>query len=301
MKRPLVEVQGLRKSYGDRLVLDDVSFEVRAGEILGIAGLNGTGKTTTVEIVQGLRSRDRGKVLVAGVDPAEGRQRLRQVVGSQLQSSALPERMRVAEALRLFARLSGDVVDWRRLGDEWGLSELGRSAFGQLSGGQRQRLFIALALVGDPDVVFLDELTQSLDPMARKETWRLVQRVRDEGASVVLVTHDMDEAEHLCDRVMFLHEGRIAATGTPNGLIDWLGGPVRTRFSAPPAALVGLEVLPGVHAVTHDGHRAEILGDSGSVVRVAGELARRELAPDDFTVVRPSLGDVFVNVTGAAA
>lgn len=295
---PIVTVRGLQKSYGTRQVLHEISLEVHEGEILGIVGRNGMGKTTTVETIQGLRVPDGGEVLVAGVDPIRQRHRLRDVVGSQLQSCALPDRLRVDEALRLFARLAGDVVDWRQFREEWGLGSLGRAAFGDLSGGERQRLFIALALVNRPRLVFLDELTQGLDPVARRDTWRLVRRVRAQGATVVLVTHDMDEVEHLVDRLVLIHEGRVAASGTPAQLIARLGGPVRTRFTMAPGAVAGLASLPGVIDVLHDGTRARALGDPASPVVLAAELSRRGLAPDDFTVTRPGLEDVFLSLTG---
>ena len=293
-----IRVHGLTKAYGRHAVLEDVSFEVEHGEIFGIIGANGTGKTTTVEILQGLRTRDAGTVAVLGHDPAAHRRHLRGLVGSQLQSSALPERITVGEAVRLFAHLAGDVVDWRVLSQEWGLDGLLPKAFGSLSGGQRQRLFIALALVNRPRVVFLDELTQGLDPVARRDTWRLIERVRDHGASVVLVTHDLQEAAHLCDRVAVLHGGRIRATGTPDELIAASGGTVHTRFSIPGHATAGLDALPGVVALTHDGRRASVLGDSRSPVLVAAELARRDVLPLDLEVQRPSLDDVFLALTG---
>ncbi len=296
-RTPIITVQGLSKSYGSHQVVREVSFDVRAGEILGIAGRNGTGKTSTVEIVQGLRRRDAGEVWVAGVDPARHRDRLRDVIGSQLQSSALPDRLRVDEALRLFARLAGDVVDWRRLRDEWALGSLGRSAVGRLSGGERQRLFIALALVNRPRVVFFDELTTGLDPLAKRDTWQLVERVRDEGATVVLVTHDMVEAERLCDRLVLMHEGRVAAVGEPSDLVARLAGPVRIGFTAPAESLMGLGSVPGVLAVEHDGTQVSVVGSPASVVGVAGELSRRGLAPDDFTVARPGLEEVFVGLS----
>lgn len=297
MGESIVSVRDLRKSYGDRAVLQGVSFDVLRGEILGIIGLNGMGKTTTVEIAQGLRTRDSGQVLVHGYDPAVDRAQLRHLVGSQLQSCALPDRLRVNEALRLFARLAGDVVDWRTLREEWGLTRLGQSAFGGLSGGERQRLFIALALVNAPRVVFLDELTQGLDPAARRETWRLVGLVRDQGATVVLVTHDMEEVQHLCDRVLLLHDGRVAASGTPMDLVARLGGPVRVTFTIAPTILDVLEAVPGVIEVRHDGVLADVFCDAASVVLVAGEVARYGHTPSDFAVSRPDLSDVFLTLT----
>jgi ABC-2 type transport system ATP-binding protein len=296
MPSTAIEVRDLHKSYDGRPVLRGLSFAVGAGEIFGIAGRNGAGKTTTVEILQGLRGRDAGRVEVLGLDPARERPRLRGLVGAQLQTSALPDRLRVGEALRLFAGLAGDVVDWRALAEEWRLDPLLGQPYGTLSGGQRQRLFLALALVNRPRLVFLDELTQGLDPAARRETWRLIERAREQGATVVLVTHDMDEAERLCDRVAVVHDGRLLTCGRPVELVS-ATGTVTVRFSSPSAtALAGLERVPGVAEVDFDGATANITTDPRSVVSVAAELDRRDLATDDFTVVRPSLEDAVVSL-----
>jgi ABC-2 type transport system ATP-binding protein len=296
MEHMAIEVRDLHKSYGARPVLRGVSFAVGAGEVFGLAGRNGAGKTTTVEILQGLRARDAGTVRVLGFDPARDRHRLRPLVGAQLQSSALPDRLRVGEALRLFAGLAGDVVDWRALGDAWGLRALLRKPCGTLSGGQRQRLFLALALVNDPRIVFLDELTQGLDPAARRETWQLVAQARDGGATIVLVTHDMDEAQRLCDRVAIVDEGTVLACGRPAELVG-ATGTVSVRFSAPAAAAVaGLELLAGVTQLGYDGAIAELRVEPRAVVHVAAELARRAVETDDFTVIRPSLEDAVVSL-----
>jgi ABC-2 type transport system ATP-binding protein len=277
-------------------VLRGVSFQVGAGEVFGLAGRNGAGKTTTVEILQGLRSRDGGTVRVLGLDPARDRDRLRPVIGAQLQSSALPDRLRVGEALRLFAGLAGDVVDWRALGDAWALTPLLRKPCGTLSGGQRQRLFLALALVNDPRIVFLDELTQGLDPAARRETWQLVEQARDGGATVVLVTHDMDEAQRLCDRVAVVDGGTVLACGRP-AEITGAAATVSVRFSAPGAsALAGLERMPGVFELGYDGATADVVVEPRAIVQVAAELARRDVPADDFTVIRPSLEDAVVSL-----
>jgi ABC-2 type transport system ATP-binding protein len=296
MTHTAIEVRGLDKSYSGRPVVRDLSFTVGTGEIFGIAGRNGAGKTTTVEILQGLRGRDGGGVEVLGLDPGRERARLRPLVGAQLQTSALPDRLRVGEALRLFARLAGDTVDWRQLAEHWGLVALLREPYGTLSGGQRQRLFLALALVNDPRLVFLDELTQGLDPVARRETWQLIERARDQGATIVLVTHDMDEAERLCDRIAVLHEGGLLTCGRPVELAS-ATGTVRVRFSSPSAgALEGLERISGVAEIAHDGAVADIAADPRAVVHVAAELARRDLAATDFTVIRPSLEDAVVSL-----
>jgi ABC-2 type transport system ATP-binding protein len=296
MTNTAIEVHDLHKNYEHQPVLRGVSFAVGDGEIFGITGRNGAGKTTTVEILQGLRSRDSGQVEVLGFDPGRDRKRLRPLMGSQLQTSALPERLRVTEALRLFARLAGGRIDWRNLAETWGLEALMGKSFGSLSGGQRQRLFLALAMINQPRLVFLDELTQGLDPLARRETWRLIEQARDQGTTVMLVTHDMEEAERLCDRVAVLNDGELLTCGPPVQLATAMGT-VRVRFSSPSAGgLQGLARLPGVAEVGYDGASADITVDPKSVVHLATELARRDLAPPDFTVIRPSLEDAVLSL-----
>jgi ABC-2 type transport system ATP-binding protein len=296
MHETAIDVHDLHKSYDGRPVLRGLSFAVAAGEIFGIAGRNGAGKTTTVEILQGLRGRDGGDVAVLGLDPGHERARLRGLVGAQLQTSALPDRLRVGEALRLFARLAGDRVDWRALARAWRLEALLRRPYGALSGGQRQRLFLALALVNHPRLVFLDEFTQGLDPIARRETWQLIEQARDQGTTIVLVTHDMEEAERLCDRVAVIHDGRLLSIGRPVELVT-ATGTVRVRFSSPSAAwLDGLARMPGVAEVGYDGAVADVTVDPHAVVHVAAELARRDFDADDFTVIRPSLEDAVISL-----
>lgn len=212
---PLIEVTDLRKRYGSRVAVDGVSFAVERGEIFGILGTNGAGKTTTVECLQGLRRADAGEISVLGLDPATDRAALTRRVGVQLQESQLPPKLRVREALELFASFYPDPADIDVLLDRLDLRDHARSYFGKLSGGQKQRVSIALALVGNPELAILDELTTGLDPHARRETWRLVEGVRAAGVTVLLVTHFMDEAERLCDRVAIFDAGRVVATGTP--------------------------------------------------------------------------------------
>lgn len=296
MSATAIELHELHKSYERRPVLRGLSFTVAMGEIFGIAGRNGAGKTTTVEILQGLRTRDAGRVAVLGLDPAHERAQLRTLVGAQLQSAALPDHLRVGEALQLFAGLAGNRVDWRALADEWGLTPILRRSYAVLSGGQQQRLFLALAMVNRPRLVFLDELTQGLDPIARRETWQLIEAARGRGTTVVLVTHDMDEAERLCDRVAVIHEGQLLACGQPAALVA-AAAPVRIRFSIPSAtALEGLERVPHVAEVGYDGAVADIVADPRAVVTVAAELAHRDLIVADFTVIRPSLEDAVVKL-----
>ena len=212
---PLIEVTDLRKRYGSRVAVDGVSFTVERGEIFGILGTNGAGKTTTVECLQGLRQADAGRISLLGLDPASDRAALTRRVGVQLQESQLPAKLRVREALELFASFYPEPADVDVLLDQLDLRDHARAYFGKLSGGQKQRVSIALALVGNPELAILDELTTGLDPHARRETWQLVEGVRATGVTVLLVTHFMDEAERLCDRVAIFDAGRVVATGTP--------------------------------------------------------------------------------------
>src|SRR5690606_675587 len=225
-----IEVRNLHKRYGATVAVDDVSFTVEAGEIFGILGPNGAGKTTTVECVAGLRVPDRGEIRVLGLDPRHDRAALRQRVGVQLQESRLPERLRVGEAIALYRSFYPQPADGDQLLEMLGLTDKRRSRYRDLSGGQKQRLSIALALIGRPTVAVLDELTTGLDPQARRETWELVERVRDSGVTIILVTHFMDEAERLCDRVAVIDTGRVVALDTPAGLIARAGGQQRIRF-----------------------------------------------------------------------
>ncbi|WP_410601595.1 ABC transporter ATP-binding protein [Amycolatopsis sp. lyj-90] len=220
---PLIEVTNLRKTYGEHVAVDDVSFHVEQGEIFGILGTNGAGKTTTVECLQGLRTPDSGSISVLGLDPGKDHATLRQRLGSQLQESRLPEKLKVQEALDLYASFYANPADTGDLLAKLGLTDQRNKYFGKLSGGQKQRVSIALALVGRPEVAVLDELTTGLDPHARRDTWKLVESVRDAGVTVLLVTHFMDEAERLCDRLAVFDAGRVVATGTPADLRDRTG------------------------------------------------------------------------------
>src|SRR6201996_1642252 len=230
MMTAVIEVRGLTKRYGGQPVVDDISFHVDQGEIFGLLGPNGAGKTTAVECMEGLRRRDGGQVTILGLNPRRDRHRLHQRIGVQLQESQLQEKLKVREALELYASFYPHPASWRQLLGRWGLSAKAETRFSQLSGGQKQRLFIALALVGNPEVVFLDELTAGLDPGAWRATWDLIRAVRDSGVTVVLVSHFMDEVEELCDRVAIFERGRIAALDTPAGLVDSAGGEYRMRF-----------------------------------------------------------------------
>ncbi len=226
----VIEVNHLTKRYGDRAAVDGVSFSVEEGEIFGILGPNGAGKTTTVETIAGLRSPDDGTISVLGLDPRRDRERLRSLVGVQLQESELPERMTVSEALELFASFYEDPADPRTLIADLGLGDKRDTAYRNLSGGQKQRLSIALALVGRPRIAILDELSTGLDPQARRETWQLIESMRDRGVTVLLVTHLMEEAERLADRVAVFGEGRLIALDTPAGIVSMADPEQRLRF-----------------------------------------------------------------------
>jgi ABC-2 type transport system ATP-binding protein len=290
----VIEVDGLTKRYGAHLAVDDVGFTVTEGEIFGILGVNGAGKTTTVECLQGLRRPDGGHMRVLGLDPRTAGSQLRALVGSQLQASALPDRLRVDEAVRLFG--DGDRRSADELLDTWDLTALRRSSFASLSGGQRQRLFIALALLNQPRVVFFDELTQGLDPLARSDVWDAIGDVRDRGTTVVLVTHFMDEAEALCDRVAVMRGGRIVDAGTPAELIARHTRSTTVTFtpsvSFDPTTLVA---LPGVDRVERNGERIRVIGTHELIAPVcAAVLGDDHLGPPDLRVHHPDLEDALI-------
>lgn len=294
----VVEVEQLHKTYGATVAVDAVSFSVEAGEIFGILGPNGAGKTTTVECLQGLREPDGGDMRVLGLDPTTHAAELRRRVGSQLQDSALPGRLRVGEAIELFAAFADDPVATERLLERWRLDGLRNQAFDSLSGGQRQRLFIALAFLNRPELVFLDELTQGLDPQARRATWELIREIRDGGTTVVLVTHFMDEAEHLCDRVAVVDHGRVIALDTPHGLVDGLGLSSAVRFSTEVDDLSWLDRLDVVESVVRTGRDVEVRGSGPVLALVASELVAHGVVPPDLRIERPTVEDAFLVLTG---
>ena len=290
-------VSDLRKRYGDTNAVDGVSFEVKTGEVFGIIGTNGSGKTTTVECVQALRRPDSGSVQVFGVDPHADRARLRSVVGSQLQESELPDRLRVWEALDLFAAISPSSADWRELLVDWGLVDKRNTAFAKLSGGQRQRLLVALALVSRPRLVFLDEMTTGLDPAARRVAWDLIDQIRARGTTVVLVTHFMDEAERLCDRLAVFQQGRVIAEGSPQELIDAHAGNATVHFTTDAADLSWLAEARGVQRVDRAGSRVTVHGAGPLLAYTAAALIDHGIAPADLRTERKSLEDAFLALT----
>ncbi|MEV0468761.1 ABC transporter ATP-binding protein [Streptomyces prunicolor] len=299
---PVIEVSALRKSYGGRAVVDGVSFAVEEGEIFGILGPNGAGKTTTVECVEGLRVPDAGRVRVTGLDPVADHAEVARVLGAQLQESELQAKLTVREALELYASFYPHPADWRPLAERLGLTAKLTTRFAKLSGGQKQRLFIALALIGNPRVVVLDELTTGLDPRARRDTWQLIEDVRASGVTVLLVTHFMEEAQRLCDRIAVIDKGRVAALDTPDGLIRRSAGSTVISFT-PSAALDDgdLNALPALTSVTHKDGRITLSGSDETVNAVITLLARNHITAHQLRVSDATLDDAFLDLTEVTA
>jgi ABC-2 type transport system ATP-binding protein len=292
----VITVSHLRKTYRDVVAVADVSLDVERNEIFGIIGPNGSGKTTTVECLQGLREADAGDVAVLDLDPRTHGPALRRRLGSQLQESALPDRIKVWEALNLFAAASSVQADWRETARAWGIWERRDAAFANLSGGERQRLFIALALISNPEIVFLDEMTTGLDPAARRVAWSLIKDVREQGATIVLVTHFMDEVERLCDRVAVFRKGRVIDLDTPSGLVGRYARVRTVRFSTPSTDMAWLADVAGVHGVDREGGEIAVRGEGPVLARVAAALVAHGEEPDDLRVDLPTLDDAYITL-----
>ena len=295
----VIEVQNLRKRYGDTVAVKDVSFTVERGEIFGILGPNGAGKTTTVECVSGLRAPDGGTITVLGRTP--GDPELRREGGVQLQESQLPEKMTVREALELYSAFYPKPADWRALARELGLADQLRTRYAKLSGGRKQRLSIALALIGSPRLAILDELTTGLDPQARRDTWDLIESIRDTGVTIVLVTHFMEEASRLCDRVAVIDHGEVVALDTPTGLVDATSTEQRIRFR--PSRPIDDELMlaaDGVVAVRHHGSQVEVAGTGNLLHAVTSVLAAHQIVANDLRIEQASLDDAFVRLVGSS-
>ena len=295
----VIEVRHLHKSYGANVAVDDLSFTVQRGEIFGILGPNGAGKTTTVECIEGLRAPDTGRISVLGLDPRRDRAELTQRLGVQLQDSQLPDQLRVAEALRLNSAFYRNPADWHALMDTLGLKDKSKTPFGKLSGGQKQRLSIALALLGSPRVAVLDELTSGLDPQARRDTWELIEGVRDRGVTIVLVTHFMEEAERLCDRVALIDAGKVVAIDTPAGLAGRVEAGQRIQFRpSVPFDDALLAQLPEVTHVIRRGDVVVVTGTDNALNAVTSVLARHQIVAHQLRVDQASLEDAFLALTG---
>ena len=299
--RPVIQVSGVRKTYGSVVALDEVSFEVNEGEIFGLIGPNGAGKTTTMECIEGLRTPDRGAISVLGLNPFQDVYKLQERIGVQLQQAQLQKRIKVWEAADLWASLyRKKKIDVERLLEQLGLIEKRNAWFMNLSGGQKQRLFIALALINDPEVVFLDELTTGLDPQSRRAIWELVRGIRERGKTVFLTTHLMEEAERLCDRVAIIEHGRIIDMDTPESLVK-RHCPERTVVLASNDLNVAerFRTIPGVEAVLCNGSQFTIRGRGDDLVtQVIHCLSENHIRVTDFRTVLPNLEDVFLKLTG---
>ncbi|MCP4417016.1 MAG: ABC transporter ATP-binding protein [Chloroflexi bacterium] len=295
----VIELKNLHKQYGSTVAVDDISFNVQQGEIFCIVGPNGAGKSTTVESIMGLRQPDSGSISVLGLNPKKDEQTLRQRIGIQLQEAALPERLKVWEALDLYASFYDSTVSWEKLLTDWGLTEKRSTNFKNLSGGQKQRLFIALALLNDPELVFLDEITTGLDPQARRATWAAIRAIRDQGKTVILVTHFMDEAEELADRIAIIDQGKIVAIDTPQVLIQGLQAGMSVRFTNgngyDPQQL---HRVTGVTDVEQRGKQVIVQGNGALLANVATALAKQNITPTDLRVEQADLEDVFLALTG---
>jgi ABC-2 type transport system ATP-binding protein len=298
-KSPAVEIAHLRKTYGTLTAVDDISLSVAEGEIFGILGPNGAGKTTTVECAIGLRPFDAGTIRLLGLDPLTQRDEVHEVVGVQLQSGALPDKLKVTEILDMFQSFYRQPADVRELTHVLGLTEKLGDYYKTLSGGQRQRLAIALALIGNPKVAVLDEMTTGLDPQARRDTWELIKDIRDRGVTIVLVTHFMEEAERLCDRVALVDRGRLVALDTPARLAAQARGGKQVRF-VPSDRFDDrlLTDLPEVSVVQHDGQHMVVNGTGELVNAVILTLAAAGIAARDVELVSLNLEDAFVKLTG---
>ncbi len=295
----VIEVTHLRKTYGTTVAVDDVSLTVHKGQIFGIVGPNGAGKTTTVESIMGLRKPDGGKVRVLDMDPQMEADDLRQRLGIQLQEASLPDYLKVWEALDLFSSFYKQTVPWEPLLEQWGLIDKRNTRFKNLSGGQKQRLFIALALLNDPEVVFLDELTTGLDPQARRATWEMVRTIRDQGKTVILVTHFMDEAEELADRMAIIDQGRLVALDTPQALIQGLQAGSSVRFSGVKGFDADvLKDVEGVTAVAQENQHVIVHGNGPLLAHIAVALSQHDITPTDLHIEQANLEDVFLALTG---
>jgi len=295
-----ITVNALRKTYGPLTAVDGIGFEVGAGEIFGMVGPNGAGKTTTIECLEGMRAPDSGDVRILGLDPGRDGYALRERIGVQLQQSALPDDIKVWEALDLFASYYRKPAPWEPLLEELGIADKRDARFSKLSGGQKQRLFIALALVNDPELVFLDELTTGLDPHARRAMWNLVRAIRDRGKTVFLTTHYMEEAEQLCNRVLIIDRGNIVALDTPGNLVGSLKAETRIIFTAsePGYDPAPLRAVAGVTRVDVAGDKITVTGRGDRlVILVVNALDAQGARFRDLRTEQPSLDDVFMAMT----
>ena len=300
MPASVISVSHLEKSYGSTVAVDDVSLEVHRGEIFGLIGPNGAGKTTTMECVEGLRKADRGTISILGLDPRRDASALQNRIGVQHQEAQLQKRIKVWEAVDLWSALYARVIDTEALLDRLGLESKRNAWFMTLSGGQKQRLFIALAMIPDPEVIFLDEVTTGLDPQARRAIWGLIKGIRERGKTVFLTTHLMEEAESLCDRVAIIDHGRLVEVGKPADLVEQ-HCPERTVVftSSGTGVADGLKALPSVRSTATEGGTHTLQGEGDDfVTHVINFIAREGIVVEGFRSEVPTLEDVFLKLTG---
>jgi ABC-2 type transport system ATP-binding protein len=310
-QRPTLLIRGLKKTYSDVQAVNGIDLEVRRGECFGLLGPNGAGKTTTIEICEGLTEPDSGTVELLGLNWKTGAKELRQRIGIQLQETQFPDKLTVEEALRLFRSFYHRGIDIDESIKTAQLEEKRRSRIGGLSGGQKQRLAMATALVGDPELLFLDEPTTGLDPQARRHLWDLVDALKQSGRTIILTTHYMDEAERLCDRVAIMDHGKVIALGTPNELIATVGGeeivefgldsaPHQSTEAAHQAVAAALTAITGVqsHRVDASVHQLSVDELHVTVPLIFASLEQQGLRLNDFRTHSATLEDVFVRLTG---
>lgn len=288
-------LQNVTKTFGEFTAVRDVSLEIQSGEIFGIIGPNGAGKTTIVNMITGMFAPTSGTVQTLGLDPIRQERKLREILGVQFQEAKLPNMLTVQEALKLYSSFYKNPRDWRELAEEWGIANKLDTRFEKLSGGQKQRLFICLALLNNPQFVVLDELTTGLDPNARRQSWELVKQIRESGSTVLLVTHFMEEAEYLSDRIAVVNAGEIAAIGTPEELTRDVGDTRVVTFTA--AGFDALS-LSRYGEVSVDGDQVTIQGGRFLMADVSNELRSADIDPVDLRTNHTSLEDMFISLTG---
>jgi len=301
MNEAVVQIKNLYKSYGKIKAVDGISFNVSKGEIFGMVGPNGAGKTTAIECIEGLRKPSSGSIDVLGFNPTKDGRNLRKYIGIQLQQSELPQRLKVWEALELFNSFYNKTIKWQSLLDDLGLKEKQKSYFDKLSGGQKQRLFIALALINDPDVIFLDELTTGLDPQARRNTWELIENIQKKGKTIFLTTHYMEEAERLCDRVAIMNNGKIIALDTPDNLIRDINVEQRLIFNL--VQDFDINLIKQLNSVTNAEQKANKIAvygkDQSMVSDVVNLLVKNNIRFLNLKTEQATLEDVFLTLTGS--
>lgn len=299
-KSDVISVENFTKTYGTLVAVDNVSFEVYEGEIFGMVGPNGAGKTTTVENIEGLRKPDNGSIKVFGLNPIKDRYELRDRIGMQLQHASLPERIKVWEIMDLFSSIYSNSLDYKELLDQFGLSEKSSATFASLSGGQKQRLFIALSLINDPELVFMDELTTGLDPQARRTMWDLVKSIRDKGKTVFLTTHFMEEAETLCDRVAIIDKGKIIALDSPENMIKSIGTDNRVTFKVEgDFKEEELENMKFISKLEKNENEYTVYGRGNELlVHTVNHLAEKGYRILELRSEQSNLEDVYLSLTG---